>query len=147
MSYSFFWQRKSFLLIISSLIIVNKDLFIFSPGDADFRKSLRYISRVTEEVTEKSRKTQEVASARRARLDQYSQLLVCERDAQEVGICYHGICYHGNINCNGNSLYIISGAHNDVDQKAFWSTSLWAPDNILIHFSGYQESSHHFIHI
>ena len=43
-----------------------------------------------------------MASARRARLDQYSQLLVCERDAQEVGICYHG-----NINCNGNSLCII----------------------------------------
>ena len=55
-----------------------------SQGDPDFRKSLRFISRVTEEVTEKLRRCQEMATVRRARLDQYVQLLVCERDGKEV---------------------------------------------------------------
>ena len=54
-------------------------------GDPGFRKSLRYISRVTEEVMEKSRRSQEAATVRRARLDQYVQLLVCEKDGREVG--------------------------------------------------------------
>ncbi len=55
-----------------------------SQGDPDFRKSLRFISRVTEEVTEKLRKCQEMATVRRAKLDQYVQLLICERDGREV---------------------------------------------------------------
>lgn len=55
-----------------------------SQGDPDFRKSLRFISRVTEEVTEKLRKSHEMATIRHAKLDQYVQLLVCERDGQEV---------------------------------------------------------------
>lgn len=53
-------------------------------GDPDFRKSLRFISRVTEEVTEKLRKCHELAAVRRAKLDQYVQLLICEKDGHEV---------------------------------------------------------------
>ena len=63
-----------------------------SQGDPDFRKSLRFISRVTEEVTEKLRRCQETTAIRRARLDQYVQLLVCERDGKEVIINVYDSC-------------------------------------------------------
>ena len=55
-------------------------------GDPDIRRSLRYIARATQEVKDKSRHSHEISSARKARIDQYSQLAKCERDGEEVSV-------------------------------------------------------------
>ncbi|XP_019859647.1 PREDICTED: triple functional domain protein-like [Amphimedon queenslandica] len=73
---------EAILLNGQELVKALKDTGV-SQGDPEFRRSLRYISRTTDEVTDKARRSQEIALAKYARLDQYSQILVCEKDGKE----------------------------------------------------------------
>jgi hypothetical protein len=55
-----------------------------SHGDPEFRCSLRYVSRTTDEVSDKVRRSQELFSAKRARYEQCNQYMQCLKDSKEV---------------------------------------------------------------
>ena len=59
-------------------------LFVSLDGGSEFRRSLRHLSKFRDELSDKKRVAEQVASARKARLEQYQQLHSCEKDAKQV---------------------------------------------------------------
>ena len=69
------------------LIIINCAHYLLSDGGSEYRRSLRHLSKFNDELNDKKRIADQVASAKIARLEQYQQLHSCERDAKQVWYC------------------------------------------------------------
>ena len=51
---------------------------------SDYRRSMKQLNKFKDELSDKKRMAEQLSNARKARLEQYKQLYLCEKDAKQV---------------------------------------------------------------